>query len=135
MENVTQPHQVIHPWVFVWRVASDKTNYRRIINHHYIIDLISVYYESAGLPITSQVICGRSRRSLYVVPRYMAWYFIYKYSGLNSLKSVGLLFNRDHSTIINGIKRLKNYCETERDTRKHFQNICQLLNVEEYEKG
>ena len=135
MENAIQPNQVIHPWVYVWRVASDKTNYRRTINADYIIEMITVYYESCGLPINKNIIMGRSRRSIYVAPRYMAWYFIYKYSSYRSLKSVGVLFNRDHSTIINGFKRLKNYCETEPETRKHFEAICQLLNVDDYEKN
>ena len=133
MENVTQSQPVIHPWVYVWRVASDKTHYKRTINPDHIIDMVSLYFESQGVPVNRSILLGRSRKSLYVVPRYMMWYFIYKYSANQSLKSVGMMFNRDHSTVINGIKRLKNYCETEPKTKAMFNELCTLLKIDEYE--
>ena len=135
MENTTQSTAMIHPWVYVWRVASDKTHYMRSISPRHIIDVVSVYYETQGVPVTTSLLLGRSRKSMYVVPRYMMWYFIYKYSANQSLKSIGLMFNRDHSTVINGIKRIKNYCETETKTRKMFNDLCHLLNVDEYESN
>jgi len=135
MENSIQSTPVIHPWVYVWRVASDQTNYKRTINPSYIIEVVATYYEGKGIAVNRAVLLGRSRKSMYVVPRYMMWYFIYKYSANQSLKSVGLMFNRDHSTVINGIKRLKNYCETEPQTRQMFQELCDLLKVDEYESN
>lgn len=132
MENTTQSQPVIHPWVYVWRVDSDKTNYRRSISPRYIIDMVSRYYITKGISLSSPVLFGPSRKSMYVVPRYMMWYFIYKYSAKQSLKSIGMIFNRDHSTVINGIKRLKNYCETEPQTRQMLNDLCTLLKVDEY---
>ena len=123
---------MIHPWVYVWRVDSDKTNYKRSITPGYIIDMVSLYYESKGLSLPADVLLGRSRKAMYVVPRYMMWYFIYKYSLKQTLPSIGRMFNRDHSTIINGITRLKNYCETEPQTLTVFNDICNLLKVDEY---
>jgi len=63
------------------------------------------------------------------------WYFIYNYSAKQSLKSIGMMFNRDHSTIINGLTKLKAYCETEPNTKQQFLDISKLLNVEEYAKS
>ncbi len=134
MENVTMENPMIHPWVYVWRYASDKTNYKRTISPRHIIEVVSVYYETQGIAVSQALLLGRSRKAMYVVPRYMMWYFIYNYSAKQSLKSIGLMFNRDHSTVINGIKRIKNYCETEPQTRAMFYEICELLKVDEYEK-
>lgn len=130
MENVTQPTEPIHPWVYVWRVASNKTNYRRTISPDYIIEMVALYYEAKGVPITKAMIMGRSRKSLYIAARYMCWHFLYKYSTTQSLKSVGNMFNRDHSTIVNGINRLKNFCDTEQETYEDFQAIAKLLRVD-----
>ena len=133
MENATQTTPLIHPWVYVWRVSSDKTNYQRAISPPSIVSIVSKYYESQGITLNQNILLGRSRKAMYVVPRYMMWYFIYNYSAKQSLKSIGRMFNRDHSTIINGISRLKNYCETEPQTKQMFNDLCNLLNVQDYE--
>jgi len=135
MENSTQATPLIHPWVYVWRVSSNKNNYQRVINPSSIIEIVSIYYESKGVPINRAILLGRSRKAMYVVPRYMMWYFIYNYSAKQSLKSIGMMFNRDHSTIINGLTKLKAYCETEPNTKQQFLDISKLLNVEEYAKS
>lgn len=48
-------------------------------------------------------ILGQRRLRKYIVPRHIAYYLIRKYT-TRSLPSIGLTFDRDHTTILHGMR-------------------------------
>lgn len=67
-----------------------------------IIDIISEYFNVKLIDLTSP-----SRSKNIVIPRNLAIYLIYKHTP-SSLKGIGDIFNRDHSTIKNSINKIEN---------------------------
>jgi chromosomal replication initiator protein len=46
-----------------------------------------------------------------------------------SLKSIGQVFNRDHTTVIHARERLSDLCDTEPETRAIVENIREQINA------
>ncbi|EFF41126.1 helix-turn-helix domain-containing protein [Mycoplasmopsis alligatoris] len=84
-----------------------------------IIETVSKYYK-----IPKKEIIGASRKKEIVVARHMAMIIIRNHLEL-SLEEIGKIFNKDHSTIINAIKK---YDEPENN--KSFKNALSFLNEE-----
>lgn len=56
-------------------------------------------------------------------------YFMLKKHTRNGLANIGALLDQDHATVLNGLKRINNYIETERQTREHIEAIDQKIIV------
>ena len=69
-----------------------------------IIELVS---QQTGITI-DEMIC-HIRKSEYVKARYLAFVMLYRYCDI-SLSNIGKLFDRDHTTVIHGIREFENRC-------------------------
>jgi chromosomal replication initiator protein len=70
----------------------------------------------------------RSRERPLPEIRFIIMNFLYKYS-LPSLKQVGEVFNRDHTTVLNAIVTLRDLCETEPETKSMIMEIGRRILV------
>jgi chromosomal replication initiation ATPase DnaA len=94
-----------------------------------IIKIVSTY---TGIPLES--LKGKSRQAEIIKARMICYKLMRgeknykKYGSINhgyriSLASIGMYFNKDHATVLNGIVKLNNYLETEPETKKMYNNI------------
>ena len=60
--------------------------------------------EAAGITITN--IRGKQRHSECVLARMAVWYIAYEYCNY-SYKAISRIYDRDHSTIMHGVKKIK----------------------------
>ena len=67
-----------------------------------------------------------SRLRRFVVPRWMAISLIHNHTTLSSAK-IGLLFNRDHATILHALSVADNWLQTDPEFRRHFGSISEDL--------
>ena len=74
----------------------------KVLSPNEIIQIVCEYYNIKLIDMQS-----KSRAVNIVTPRNMAIYLIYKKTP-SSLKSIGSIFNRDHSTIKNSITKIEN---------------------------
>ena len=85
-----------------------------------IIDKVCAYYG-----VSTEEVIGRSRFKEIVMARHMAIYIIRNKVKLK-LKATGMLFNRDHTTVIHAIQNINNllcYDEPTINDLKNLQNI------------
>lgn len=66
---------------------------------------------------------GRCRGKELVHARYVIFYLIRKHTSM-TLKAAGLLFNRDHTTVIHGIEHLGNIMDTEPNVRDEVEMLA-----------
>jgi len=69
-----------------------------------ISDVVAFHY---GL--TRAEIRGGSRRKIYVNPRHVAMFICVKFAGL-SFMHTARVFNRDHTSVLHGVKRIERMC-------------------------
>jgi len=89
------------------------------------------------LDITTDRVCSRERSlDVLIVRQSLAYIFNEKYG--MTLSSIGLMFNRDHSTIINNVNRVKDaiwlYEHKGIDsglTIKSLNSICEIVGVQQ----
>lgn len=74
----------------------------KVLSPNEIIQIVCEYYNIKLIDMQS-----KSRAVNIVTPRNMAIYLIYKNTP-SSLKSIGAVFNRDHSTVKNSITKIEN---------------------------
>jgi putative protein kinase ArgK-like GTPase of G3E family len=86
-----------------------------------IIKVVCEYYGT-----DSATILSRTRKAEILEKRQMLQYFLrQKYS----LMQVGDLTNVNHATVINAVKRIKNYIETEKRVKYDYDYISWQLKV------
>jgi hypothetical protein len=61
--------------------------------------------------LTRAEIRGDSRRAIYIKPRHIAMYLCVRVAGM-SFPHTGRMFNRDHTTVLHGVKRITALCAT-----------------------
>jgi chromosomal replication initiation ATPase DnaA len=64
--------------------------------------------------VTREDLVGPSRQRKYVMPRWLAM-SLARELGRKSLPQIGRAFNRDHTTVIHAIRRLKALADNDRD--------------------
>ncbi len=75
----------------------------------------------------SMISHNRGRGATYA--RHLAWYVLKNHGG-QFIADIGRLFgNRDHSTIIKGIKRIELELQTRDETRSDYQEILTKLSI------
>lgn len=77
-------------------------NAKYVIEPQKIINIISEHYETKPESLKT-----KSRADRRVKVRQMIYYFLRRYTHL-SLKDIGEMFDRDHTTIIHGLQSLQN---------------------------
>ncbi len=79
------------------------------------------------LGIKQDLLNGRSRKREIVEARHIAMYLCRKFTG-HSLKEIGRRFGkRDHTTVINAIKKVEDHAETNVQFREKFRRIQEVL--------
>ena len=98
------------------------TTRRTNISKHSIIAAVAKRYA-----VTLDDLHGRSRSRDIVVPRQVAMYLLREETGA-SLQEIGeLLGNRDHTTVMHGIKQVERSLPTNNDLRSHILHIQEML--------
>jgi hypothetical protein len=82
------------------------------------IEQVKEYIESEGLN-------GRSREQFYVFRRHYLCYALYRTQEL-TLGEIGALFNRDHSTVLNSIRKHEEL-KTDKLYQKKIESCVQLM--------
>ena len=82
------------------------------------IEQVKEYIESEGLN-------GRSREQFYVFKRHYLCYALYRTQEL-TLSEIGALFNRDHSTVLNSIRKHEEL-KTDKLYQKKIESCIQLM--------
>jgi len=94
---------------------------------NYILTIIQIYCD-----LQYDYYFKKSRKVELVKARHLAMYFAKEYTE-TSLKKLGRKFNKDHSTIIHGIKRIKNGIKNngryEPDISKDVKNIKKIIHT------
>ena len=90
---------------------------------NYILTIIQIYSD-----LQYDYYFKKSRKVELVKARHLAMYFAKEYTE-TSLKKLGRKFNKDHSTIIHGIKRIKNGIKYEPDVSKDVKNIKKIIHT------
>ncbi len=72
---------------------------------------ISKYSELTGIPVKE--LEGKSRKHPIVIARFMYWYYLNEAEYLKcSSVEIGKIFDRSHVSILNGLKQIRNFTET-----------------------
>jgi chromosomal replication initiator protein len=72
--------------------------------------------------ISKNKLCALSRAREVAIPRQICMYLCKKYTK-NSLATIGVTFNRNHSTVIHSIKRCEELLQTDSDVAGQIRNI------------
>jgi chromosomal replication initiator protein len=100
------------------KMIESKTSPKGMNLNNYILDLVCSVME-----VNVEDVKKRSRRYEINLSRQMVMYFIRKFNETISLKGIGIfLGNRDHSTIINGIRQMEGYLYLD-DVKRKFDFI------------
>ncbi|MBU4689592.1 chromosomal replication initiator protein DnaA [Mycoplasma zalophidermidis] len=92
--------------VVVNRILSSMTLNKESVTPESVIEYVAKYYK-----VSKKEILGKGRQRDVVMARHIAIFIIREEMGL-PLEKIGQLFgNRDHSTIINAIKKIERGCE------------------------
>ena len=62
------------------------------------------------MDINWETLLSESRKIELVNTRYICYYFITKMTK-NSTKKIGMIFNRDHATVLHGCKKIENFID------------------------
>ena len=100
------------------KMIESKTAPKGMNLNNYILDLVCSVME-----VNVEDVKARNRRYEINLSRQMVMYFIRKYNETISLKGIGIfLGNRDHATIINGIRQIEGYLYLD-DVKRKFDFI------------
>lgn len=72
-----------------------------------IIDTICEQYET-----TSDLMASEDRKRESTYPRHLIMYFLFNYAGMDK-SHIGRLLNRDHTTVLSGIKTIEKLMATD----------------------
>ncbi len=96
-------------------VPGIKNEYRRecapVISPDRIITIVCNH-----LNVNVDHVKSKTRVKEYVYARHVTFYFLRKFTKL-SLKTIGDMLNRDHTTVIHGLENLSDIMDTEQDVR------------------
>ena len=82
-----------------------------------ILQIISEYYG-----VSENLIKSKSRKDEVVKARHAYFYIAYKTSG-KGLAEIGKLVNRDHTTVIHGIRKIEGEIDIYQDTFLEFKEL------------
>jgi chromosomal replication initiator protein len=86
-----------------------------------IINAVSNHYK-----LNADKLKSTSRVKEFTHARYVIFYFLRKFANM-TLKSAGLLFNRDHTTVIHGLETLQNIIDTEPAVKEEIELLETII--------
>lgn len=96
---------------------------KKTITSKLIIDVVAEHFN-----ITPEEIRSQKRDAKYAYPRQVAMYLCRKMTDDSFLDIAKMLGKKDHSTVINGCKRISNELETSETTRNNIEIIMKKMN-------
>lgn len=90
-------------------------------NLEQIMNVIVDYFN-----ISEKAIKAKTRKREVVQARHLAMHFAKKYTKM-SLSSIGVEFNRDHSTVVHANKTVQDLLETDKDFKQYYEDIERIL--------
>lgn len=109
----------IHPYIYAG--LSKIKNQKILIDQNIIINIILDFFD-----IKSDKLFGASRKAEYVRARCICFYVLRKHTTM-SLKGIGRLFNKDHSTIIYAIRRVEDDLKFNKKFTVVFNNCYKIV--------
>src|SRR6056297_1574673 len=88
-----------------------------------IIDIVANYYN-----LTRDEMLEKSRNLYLVQARQITMYFLKKYTKLSSKKIATELYLANHTTVLYGIKTIKNRIDTEKEVLNDVKKIDLIIN-------
>jgi chromosomal replication initiator protein len=82
--------------------------------------ILNTVSDSLGISIVAMTNCTRRREVVFA--RQISMRMLNHFTEM-SLKSIGQIFNRDHTTVIHARERLSDLCDTEPETKAIVDNI------------
>ena len=110
----------VSPYVFV---GLEGIVPNTVLNCPMITSLVSSY-----LGVKLKELYSRTRRAEVTNARYLLWWLLHKHTTMNK-SQIGAEFKKDHSTVINGLNRFKDYIETEEIIYKQLNEIETILEI------
>ena len=69
---------------------------------------------------------SEDRHNIHLVTRYYCFIFL-KENTLLSLSQIGMLFDQDHATVLNGIKKLNYWMDTDVTKKKTYDKLSLII--------
>jgi len=85
-----------------------------------------IYLVAKSFGISHNDLKSRSHLRDFTTPRQVAIYFIRKYTS-KTQQQVGIIFSRDHSTIVNSLKVVNNLMDTDAAFKEKIDLIDKLI--------
>ena len=102
------------------------TNSKQVVElqtMEFIITIVQSYFN-----VAEDYYLRRSRKYEIVLPRQIAMYLIRKYTNKISLNDIGKKFGgKNHATILNGVKRIKNYMDVDKELKNQVADIEKIV--------
>ncbi len=89
----------------------------KAVNYKDILENVSSYYK-----ISTDDILSKSRKKYLITPRYISMYLMSELLSL-TLKEIGSIFNRDHTSVMHGIKTIKLDLKVDKDLQKAIETL------------
>ncbi len=83
-----------------------------------IVELIANFYHR-----TTAELLGKRRHTGVTHPRHLAFYFIRRHTNLTTME-IGAMFNRDHTTVTNGVQRVNRFVQVDPEFKKIHDMAC-----------
>lgn len=101
------------------------TNSKQVIElqvMEFILDIVQNYFN-----VQEDYFLLKTRRYDIVLPRQIAMYLIRKHTTL-SLSDIGIKFgNKDHATVLHGVKKVKDYIQVDKVLRRKVNDIDKMI--------
>jgi len=103
-----------------FRIGDDH-RVQRVLPYEYIIGTVSLYYD---IPV--ETMKKKTRKQEVVFARQLSFYLGKQYTKL-SLYSLGKFFDKDHATVLHGIKMIENFMFSDRTIRLEIQELNKII--------
>ena len=82
----------------------------------------------AHYDVTYTEMMGKRRYRKYVWARHVAMYLIRSYFPQRSLQQIGNIFNKDHATVLHGIRVVRNLASVDIKLSSDLNELCMKIN-------
>lgn len=94
-----------------------------VITPELIIETVCNHYK-----ISPEKLKSKNRSKELVHTRHVIFYFLRKYTNI-TLKAAGLLFNRDHTTVIHSVEHLGDIMDTEPNVKSEVEQLEAIIKL------